>query len=157
MAKEPAETKRWIQRDFCGPLPIWGHSREKPTSGNSQMNQPSLFSHGWEESSPGDALVLSSPYVLLTGTTKIASIFCQTETRASCFPAFLIWHAARSRLNVQHTGVLHSSAIFNKALSTVSCSVMNQHIFASSLSEEGLERQNLGVFFTLYSELWRWE
>lgn len=61
--------------------------------------------------------MLSSPNVLLTGTT---SIFCQTEARASGFPAFLIRHAVRSRLKVQHTGVLHSSAKFNKALSTVS-------------------------------------
>lgn len=90
--------------------------------------------------------MLSSPNVLVTGATKTASIFCQTEARVSCFPAFLTRHMARSRLNVQHTGVLHSSAIFNKALSTVPGSVMNQHIFASSLSEEGLERQNQEYF-----------
>lgn len=98
--------------------------------------------------------MLSSPYVLLTRSTKIASIFCQTEARASCFPAFLVRHAARNRLNVQHTGVLHSSAIFNKALGTVSGSVMNQHIFASGLSEEGLGRQNQECFssFTRYFE-----
>lgn len=90
--------------------------------------------------------MLSSPNVFLTRTTKIARIFCQTEAGASCFPAFLNPHTARNRLNVQHTGVLHSSAIFNKALGTVSGSVMNQHIFASSLSEEGLERQNPEYF-----------
>lgn len=95
--------------------------------------------------------MLSSPNVLLTRTAETASIFCQAEAKASCFPASLARHAARNRLNVQHTGVLHSSAIFNKALSTVSDSVMNQHIFASSLSGEGLERQNW-EYFSLFTQ-----
>lgn len=84
---------------------------------------------------------------------KIVRIFRLTAARTSCFTMFLIRHTTRNRLNVQHAGASHGSAIFNRAFSTVSGNTTKQHVFASSLSQEGLERGNLGYFSTLYSQL----